>query len=462
MVDTWTGRGPGMRTIAAVCAAGALLLGACSEAEEPAGATDGADGTQLTTPDGNIEASGGDGETVLSGYQGANWFNGEVPEPQAADDSQDPIRIGFINVDAAPIAAMPELHRATDAAAAFINEELGGVGGRPVEIVPCLLSNSLAPEEAAGCARKLADQDVTAVLGGIGLSTGAALAILEEDGIPWVGGIPVNDDEMRSPVSFQFSGGSPGAFTGFAEHAVVDEGAERVAVLYAEYPSIESAAVDYGAAVARARGAEVDEVSFPMTSQDFAAPVQKAVEGDPDAILVAAADLSCAPVIQAITDLGSDADVYMVGSCADTKVIDQVGMENVEGFRFNIENRLDQTVDDLADTEIYTAVMEKYAPDTTPQSAATVAFKGAMNLWAILSELGPDATSEDIVAAFRATEEHPSFDGHPYTCDGEQIPDLPSMCAAQQIIAELGPNGEFTEVSDGWIDVPTVLQETLG
>jgi branched-chain amino acid transport system substrate-binding protein len=85
-----------------------------------------------------------------------------------------------------------------------------------------------------------------------------------------------------------------------------------------------------------------------------------------------------------------------------------------------------------------------------------------MNLWAILSELGPDATSEDIVAAFRATEEHPSFDGHPYTCDGEQIPDLPSMCAAQQIIAELGPNGEFTEVSDGWIDVPTVLQETLG
>jgi hypothetical protein len=41
-------------------------------------------------------------------------------------------------------------------------------------------------------------------------------------------------------------------------------------------------------------------------------------------------------------------------------------MENVEGFRFNIENRLDQTVDDLADTEIYTAVMEKYAPDTTP------------------------------------------------------------------------------------------------
>ncbi|MEZ5238944.1 MAG: hypothetical protein R2716_08315 [Microthrixaceae bacterium] len=98
-----------------------------------------------------------------------------------------------------------------------------------------------------------------AVLGGIGLSNGAALAILEENSIPYVGGIPVNADEMSSPVSFQFSGGSPGAFTAFAQQSVGVDGDEQVTVLYAEFPSIEMAAVDYGAEIAQALGAEVTE-----------------------------------------------------------------------------------------------------------------------------------------------------------------------------------------------------------
>ena len=233
-------------------------------------------------------------------YQGAEWFDGTVPEPTAADGTKEPIKVGFMNVDSGPVGAMPELHSSTDGAIEFINTELGGVDGRPIEIVPCLVSNPMSPDESQACARQLVDADVVAVLGGIGLSNGPALKVFEENGIPWVGGIPVNVDEMTSPVSFQFSGGSPGAFTAFAQDAVQEEGAKKVAVLYAEYPSIEQAAVGYGAAVAEALGAEVTKVSFPVVSQDYVAPVQKAVESNPDAIFVGAADLACAPIMQAI------------------------------------------------------------------------------------------------------------------------------------------------------------------
>jgi branched-chain amino acid transport system substrate-binding protein len=190
--------------------------------------------------------------------------------------------------------------------------------------------------------------------------------------------------------------------------------------------------------------------------------VQKAVETDPDAILVGAADLSCAPIMQALVDLRTTATVYMVGACADIKQLDKVGVDKLAGFRFNVEGRIDQTESTVADIQIYNAAMEKYAPDTTAQSAATVSFRGAMNLWAVLDEIGADATSEQIIEAFRNSRNEPSFDGHPYTCDGEQIPALPSMCASQQVIAELGGSGGFVEVSDGWIDVPTVLAETTG
>ena len=30
----------------------------------------------------------------------------------------------------------------------------------------------------------------------------------------------------------------------------------------------------------------------------------------------------------------------------------------------------------------------------------------------------------------------PSFNGHAYTCDGQQVPDLPALCAPQEILVE--------------------------
>ena len=446
------------RSTLAIGLAGAMLLGACSEAE-PEASDDDSDTT--TTVEGGFEPTEGDGKTVLSRFEGATWFDGDVPEPVAADTSLEPVKVGFINVDSAPVAAMPELHSAVDAWAAFVNDELGGIDGHPVEVVACPLGNALSPEEAAGCARKMVESQVVAVLGGIGLSTGAALAVLEENDIPWVGGIPVNPEEMSSELSFQFSGGSPGAFTAMAHQAVSVDGAEKVAVIYGDFPSIRDAAVDYGAGVAEALGAEVTQVEYPLVSQDYTAPVQKAVESEPDAILVSAADTSCAPIMQALVDLNNDAAVYMVGSCADVRVIEQVGEDNVAGTRFNIENRIDQTASDLADTEIYSAVMEKYQPDTTPESAATVAFKGAMNLWVVLNALGAGATPSEIAEAFRGSEDQPSFDGHPYTCSVEQIPGFPSMCASQQVLVELTADGEMVEASDGWVDVPAILDNTI-
>ena len=55
--------------------------------------------------------------------------------------------------------------------------------------------------------------------------------------------------------------------------------------------------------------------------------------------------------------------------------------------------------------------------------------------------------------------DEPNFDGHPYTCDGKQMPGLPALCAPQQVLVELTGPGEFVEVSDGWIDVAELLNE---
>jgi branched-chain amino acid transport system substrate-binding protein len=82
-----------------------------------------------------------------------------------------------------------------------------------------------------------------------------------------------------------------------------------------------------------------------------------------------------------------------------------------------------------------------------------------MNLWAVMRSVSPDVTGARITAALRAAKDEPSFGGHPYTCDGRQVPAMPALCAPQQVIAQIKEDGSFSEASDGWIDVPTVLSE---
>jgi len=434
------------------------LVTACSEAEEPDASS--ADPTTTTTRNGAPEPKAGDG-TVVSRYAGSPWLLGTVPDTGTpADPSKPPVKIGFMNIDSGPIAATPELHQATDAAVEFINTELGGVHGRPIQIVFC--ETDLGVDKAQACARMMVAEQVVAVLDGLNLSGGAATKILADNGIPWVGGIPLDPAEMSSPIAFQFSGGAPGAFVAFADHAANELKAKKVSVLYANTPQISGAAVDYGVALLKELGVEVTEVAFDLTTQDYASIVQRAVESSPDALVVGAADFACPKVMQAIADLGLDTTVYMVGSCADRKWIDQVGADKIAGTIFNIESRVERTGPYDADIDIYRDVITTYGKGVNAKGAATVAFRGAMNLYAVLDELGEQPTSAGVVDTFRAARDRPSFDGFPYTCDGEQIPALPSLCASQEVLVRIAADGEtFSEVSDGWIDVPGIVAEHL-
>lgn len=440
---------PGGRlaAIAAVAAVASLIGASCSEEATPA--KDGAGASSTTV------APAGDG-SVVSASAGKDWFAGKVPS-KATKATGDPIRIGFISTDEGPIGAMPELHGATDAAVAFINDELGGVRGRPIELVPCAVD--ISPEQSQTCARKMVSEKVPAVLGGIDIASGAAITILKDAGIPWIGGIPLNFDEMTSPLTFQFSGGTPGAFTAFADYAAHTLDAKKVAIAYMDLAQVKTAALDYGKALLEKWGVKVTEVSFSMSTQDYASIIQRAVSDDPDALLIGAADFACPKALQATADLQVKATVMMVGSCVDRKWLDQVGYDKVGKTVFNVENRIDPKARPGADNDVYLAAMAKYGKGTNARGAATVGFRAAMNFWSVVNGIEGDLTSEAIVAAMRKAVDHPSFNGHEFTCDGKLIPALPGLCAPQQVLANVRGPDEFTEVSKGWIDVPKLLAE---
>lgn len=431
----------------------AMVVGACSESGDEVGTSE---STTTTAGDGFVQPKQGDG-SILSRYAGEEWFEGTVPDTATkADATKEPVKIGIMTADSGPVAALPELHAGIDAAIAFINDELGGVAGRPIETTFCEVD--LSPEKSQLCARKMVEEQVAAVIGGVNIAAGDAIKVLAENDIPWISSIPISLDEMRSEDSITFSGGTPGAFAAFAEHATKELKAKKASVMYVNLDQVRIAAQDYGVALLKRSNVEVTEVPFDLTTQDYAAIAQKAAEGNPDAILVGAADFACPKVIQALSDLQVDTTVYMVGSCADKKWLEQVGYDRAVGTIFNVEGRVDQTASPSADTEIYTEVMEKYEPETSTRGAATVSFRTTMNLWSVINKMSGDITGSTILAALKATKDHPSFDGHPFTCDGKQMPGLTAMCSPQEVLIRLNGPGDFTEVSKGWIDVPAVVK----
>jgi branched-chain amino acid transport system substrate-binding protein len=402
------------------------------------------------------EAPVADDGSVVAAHAGESWFLGEVPASATpADDSLDPIVLGMINQENTPLGSFPEVRAAAEAAAAWVNAELGGVDGRPVEIRSCITSFDV--EQSQSCALELQQQGVVALVGGVDVTSNGSYPVIEQNGLAVVGGIPANLVEQRSPNAFFFSGGGAGAAAAFMADAA-DKGATTVALAYGEFESFEVAARTYGAAVGESLGLDVELIPFSLFATDYLPVLTKAQEVGADAIIVLAADTACVPLMQTAVDLGLDAQLYLTGACAAESILDAAG-ETAVGPIFNSEGPVSQ---DDTEGQLYQEAVDRYATEPAG-GAGTVGFRGFMNLYALLRELGADGvSSEALIELARSAVDRPSFWGHPYTCDGQQVPGLPALCAPQQILFELPAVGEDPVAATDWIATDELFAAAVG
>jgi branched-chain amino acid transport system substrate-binding protein len=419
-----------------------IVVASCSEKRDQAEDSGGSGLATATTCDEATVIACASDDTTL----------GELPaEPVQATGA--PIRIHMLNNETGAASAFPELSLADEAGVELINTELGGVDGHPVELVVCDVKFS--PEGSQSCAQQAVNDDAVAVLGGIDIF-GTGIPILTDNGVPFVGGIPVAFDAARSPVSFQFGGGTWGAAVGFADYAVKQLKAKKVSLIYADFGSIADSA-EYARRELLELGLDESDIKLVPTAvvqTDYVTPVTAANEGSPDVIIALTAGDGCVPTFKAVQDLQVEAHVMYTGACAAPKILASAGDAATEGALFNVEGPIGEGD---PDTLLYSWTIEKYGEGVDAQGAGTVSFRALMNLYVAMKEIGFENLSRDaILEHFRAARDAPNFMGHPYTCNGDQIPALPAMCAPQQIIAER-KNGKLEQVSD-WIDVPALVK----
>ncbi|HMS89869.1 MAG TPA: ABC transporter substrate-binding protein, partial [Acidimicrobiales bacterium] len=184
------------KVVVAVLVALVASVSACSEPEPEAAPST----TEAAHP-----AEGCETDDLLACARHSTIGDLVPDEPVAASGS--PIKLGMVNQENTAAGSFPELSQAVQAAIEFVNTELGGVDGRPLELEVC--NTNFSTEGSTACAQQFVEAGVPAVLGGIDVF-GTAVETLAENGIPYIGGIPVSTPSVQSDNSFQWSGGTWG------------------------------------------------------------------------------------------------------------------------------------------------------------------------------------------------------------------------------------------------------------
>ena len=232
----------------------------------------------------------------------------------------DPFVIGYVNQEGGT-PGFPEATIGVDAAVWYINNHLGGIGGRPIELAKCIITKE---EDGQKCAQEmLANDQVSVVLAGAMLNGNAPLL----DGLagkkPVFISNPLTTPEFLAADAFAFTPGAPGVVGGLtvfiAKYLGELEGKEikKVAVVYGDNPSGQVAFNALTKPVFESLGIEVTGVAAADTAgaTEMASLIQAAGAQDADAFYPLVTVGSCIAVYDALATLEIETTVVTTGLC---------------------------------------------------------------------------------------------------------------------------------------------------
>ncbi|MCZ7528744.1 MAG: ABC transporter substrate-binding protein [Acidimicrobiia bacterium] len=358
--------------------------------------------------------------------------------------SGDPVVVGVINMENAPTGSFPEIREGMQAAADYLNAELGGVTGHPIQLESCTTNGT--PEATTQCANEMVEKGVTVVAAGEDIQMGSAYPILEEAGISVVGLAPLTPADFSAPNGFYFSGGTVASMLALV--AFVDEylQAGKVAVMFQD-EAAGQAALPLVTGPLDKLGIEHVEIGEAPDAADFTPAVTAAQQADPDVLLLLFAPQGCAGIMKAHRSLGLDIPMATTGACYTDEVIESAG-EGAEGTYFTLGPSLEDPEDD-EDVALYREKVEQYASGVDYRGLTGLGFSTIMTLYYVLDGIGFDALSPaSVMDALKTTQGGRLFMGEPagWTCG--QLAIMPSLCNTAVRIYQYQEGG-LVDATDG-------------
>ena len=311
----------------------------------------------------------------------------------------DPIKIGYVNQED----FFPENTIGIDAAVQYVNNDLGGAAGRPIEIVQCKVST---PEDGAKCGAQLANDDsVQIVVTGTLLYGNKELYDSLNGKKAVVVGNGVTTDDFTTAAGQSFTAGSPGVIPALAGVLLqtIKPDAKKVAILASDNPAGQAAANSLLKPIFDKAG--VATTIVPVADTATAADVQTAMNNvgaaDADAFIPLVTIQQCINVYDAIKALDIDPVVITTGLCFGTPMTDhlkEAGESGIvpDGWYFGGYGYSYFLPDLASGMATYVKEVQKYgkpAPGATTleyTGFAGPSFANILTITKFMNELGPD------------------------------------------------------------------------
>ena len=376
------------------------------------------------------------------------------------------IKIGFLNPEG-PVINFPEYRVAAEAAVAFINKELGGIGanlatgkaGVPIKLEICKY-NALIPAELPGCANKLAGKKPLVVFASLAFGD-AHLAIFAKTKTPIIVGTPIFPGDFTSPGVYAIGGGGGclGVHLGLVWYATQVLKKDRIALPWAKsapgiycFNDLEAKPLDTlagktlsGAPITssskfKGKMPTVTYEQYPILtgSPDVSPEATKIMAYKPNVMIYSNQGSECWNMVNALIKLGwtpASFPIVLTGACIDLVTMGKLG-DKIKGITtiggLSILDPDSLTGAYKADALTYGTKMFVYSKERKLNGTgfATQGFSGMMTIWQIANEVKGAVTGKALVAILKNTKGHRAFGSTGLFCKDAFKP-YTSVCSSQ-------------------------------
>lgn len=219
-----------------------------------------------------------------------------------ANPSLSPVTIGWVNMQGGPPSqTFPEATRAAQATVKFINTELGGVHGHPVQLSTCFIATSEA--QGTTCGQQMVNnKSVEAIVEGIVAIGNASMYGVLNGAIPVLIGVSADPADDHATNAFELEGSGTSATVAFGPFLRKQfPSAKTIAIAYQNLPG----AVPISQAIqksAQQNGFTVTMIPYSSTATDLIGQATQMEQADiaiPDCGFV-----DCPLMAKAIKEIG--------------------------------------------------------------------------------------------------------------------------------------------------------------
>jgi branched-chain amino acid transport system substrate-binding protein len=366
----------------------------------------------------------------------------------------DPVKIGLIAQEEELI-AYPEMAVGATAGKDFVNAELGGVAGAPLEVELCTVGDT--PESVVTCAQEFAnDDEIKVVLMGT-LNSVTGNDILAGVGKPV---LSLNNDipDITTAGIWAVDPGALVLAAGLLKFAAEDLGASTYALMVPDDPFY----VDVIAPLLEALAGEYNlapsgsAVTLPLEG-DPTASVTAANDQGADVLIPIANGPQCITVAESVTSVGVSTPVVTVDTCMTTEVISSGALDGWHSVSVcegpvSPDKRADDT---------YTNIVDTYGGGDT-------ALNSSFGCWAIantiiaadaLGTAGGNAATNDEINAALGTYSSDAIPAYaPVSCPGPD-PFVGACLRTATVLLLVGNEAELETFVDVDVEVLGFLLE---